>query len=352
MMPSTLPSTTFSHRDSPRFVPVRSARPFVAMTALALAALALFVSLPGKALADPSRWLGEGWRTDFSQTNIDFAEVLDGGPRRDGIPPIDNPSFMPVSQVEHIDPLEPVMSFTHNGETRAYPLRVMTFHEIVNDVVGGAPVAVTYCPLCNAAIVFDRTVGEQVLDFGTTGKLRNSDLIMYDRQTDSWWQQFSGEAITGSYTDTALQMLPSQLVSFERFAAANPDAMVLEDPTQFRRPYGMNPYRGYDTLAQPFLYSGPFPDGIAPLERVVLVRDADQMFAVSVAKLAQDGGFERDGVVLAFAAGQASALDSEIIKEGRDVGNITVMRDGEAVVHDVTFAFVVHAFQPDLEIIQ
>lgn len=315
-----------------------------------LAFLALIMA--SHAQADPQRWEREGWATDFSQTTIDLGEILDGGPRRDGIPPIDDPQFTPVSQVDHLEPLDPVMSFTHNGETRAYPLRVMTFHEIVNDVVGGEPVAVTYCPLCNAAIVFDRTVEDEVLDFGTTGKLRRSDLVMYDRATDSWWQQFSGEAIAGSYAGTELTMLPSQLISWERFAAAHPDALVLNDPTRFRRPYGMNPYTGYDTSAQPFLYSGPFPEGIAPLQRVVMVRPGAEPFAVSAAKLAEEGSFEHQGVLLTFEAGQASALDDATISDGRDVGNITVTMDGVPVVHDVTFAFVVHAFEPELEIIQ
>ena len=248
--------------------------------------------------------------------------------------------------------MTPVITLDLNGDARAYPLAVLTWHEIVNDTVGGIPVAVTYCPLCNAAIVFDRTLNGEVLDFGTTGKLRNSDLVMYDRQTDSWWQQFSGEAIAGAFAGTELTMLPSQLTSFERFAAAHPDALVLQDPGNFNRPYGMNPYRGYDTLAQPFLYGGPFPDGIAPLQRVVMVRDGETLFAVSAAKLAAEGRFEQDGVELLFEPGQASALDTQIIADGRDVGNIVVTRDGRPVVHDVTFAFVVHAFEPDLEIVQ
>lgn len=313
----------------------------------------LLVSLlVSQAYANPDRWRAEGWSTDFEQATVDLSEVRDGGPRRDGIPPIDNPTFVSVAEADHLSPQDPVMSFTHNGETRAYPLRVMTFHEIVNDEVGGHPVAITYCPLCNAAIVFDRELNGEILDFGTTGKLRNSDLVMYDRQTDSWWQQFSGESITGSYAGTELTMLPSQLISFERFAAANPDALVLEDPSNFLRPYGMNPYTGYDTSDRPFLYGGPFPEGIAPLQRVVLVRDGDDVFAVSVAKLADDGSYTHGDLEVSWVPGQASALDTSDIAEGRDVGNVSVMRGDEPIVHDVTFAFVVHAFEPDLVIIQ
>ncbi len=314
--------------------------------------LAMVALTATQALANPDRWVREGWATDFSQTTINLDDILDGGPRRDGIPPIDDPTFTPVSEVDHLDPLDPVMSFTHNGETRAYPLRVMTFHEIVNDVVGGDPVAVTYCPLCNAAIVFDRNVDGEVLSFGTTGKLRLSDLVMYDRSTDSWWQQFSGESIAGSYAGTELTMLPSQLISWERFAEANPDALVLDDPSNFRRPYGNNPYVGYDTSSAPFLFRGEFPEGIAPLQRVVLVRNEGDDFAISTAKLVEDGSYEQGGVEVLFEPGQASALDTGQIAQGRDVGNISVTRNGEPVVHDVTFAFVVHAFEPDLEIIQ
>ncbi|MEM6381163.1 MAG: DUF3179 domain-containing protein [Pseudomonadota bacterium] len=326
-------------------------------TAISVIAIATMIALVAMAtaipaLANPDRWAAEGWRTDFSQSTVDLGEILDGGPRRDGIPPIDNPRFEPVAEVDHLDPRDPILSFTHKGETRGYPLRVMTFHEIVNDVIAGDPVAVTYCPLCNAAIVFDRMIDGEVVDFGTTGKLRRSDLVMYDRQTDSWWQQFSGEAIAGSYAGTELTMLPSKLISWQQFAEQYPSALVLDDPNNFRRPYGQNPYPGYDTLAQPFLYDGPFPDGIAPLERVVMVRDGDNVFAISTAKIAEEGTIEMEGVTLRFAAGQASALDTSTMSEGRDVGSITVMRDDEPVVHDVTFAFVVYAFEPELEIIQ
>ncbi|MEM6712084.1 MAG: DUF3179 domain-containing protein [Pseudomonadota bacterium] len=328
------------------------ARSFIAVLTLLAALSAMMLLLASHASADPSKWQAEGWETDFSRTVIDLADVQEGGPARDGIPPINGPSFIGVSDVEHLSPLDPVMSFTRNGETRAYPLRVMTFHQIVNDVVGGAPVAVTYCPLCNSAMVFDRTVGNDVLVFGTTGKLRNSDLIMYDRATESWWQQFSGEAIVGSYGGTELTILPSQIMSFELFAEAHPDGIVMEDPSEFVRPYGLNPYQGYDTSAEPFLYTGTYPEGIAPLQRVVMVRGGNELFAISTAKLAEEGFFEKAGMEVLFQPGQASALDTEVMSEGRDVGNITVTQDGELIVHDVTFAFVVHAFQPDLEIIQ
>ncbi len=154
--------------------------------------------------ASPEFWKIEWPKTDFEKTSVDFSEIMSGGPPKDGIPAINDPKFVAVSEVDDIPPTEPVVGLTLGGETKAYPLRILMWHEIVNDHVGGIPVSVTFCPLCNAAVVFDGRVGDKVLDFGTTGKLRNSDLVMYDRQTESWWQQFTGTAIVGEMLGTKL----------------------------------------------------------------------------------------------------------------------------------------------------
>jgi hypothetical protein len=146
----------------------------------------------GTSLAEPSHWRSEWSRTDFSRHSVAFAEIKSGGPRKDGIPAIDMPRFerlvagKPTGWSAALGDTEPVIALSIGDDARAYPLRVLIWHEIANDTVGGRPVAVTYCPLCNAALVFERTVQGRVLDFGTTGKLRHSDLVMYDRQTESW----------------------------------------------------------------------------------------------------------------------------------------------------------------------
>ncbi|MYA62220.1 MAG: DUF3179 domain-containing protein [Dehalococcoidia bacterium] len=157
-----------------------------------------------------------GWKTDITRYAVPYSEIKRGGPPRDGIPPIDEPVFESVSEASsYINDHEPVLSVELGGETRAYPLAVLIWHEIVNDELGGAPITVTYCPLCNSAIVFDRRVGDdkRVLDFGTTGYLRHSDMVMWDRQTESWWQQITGEGIVGEYTGTRLDFLPAALIS-------------------------------------------------------------------------------------------------------------------------------------------
>ena len=146
---------------------------------------------------------------------------------------------------------------------RAYPLRILLLHEIVNDVVGGRPVTITYCPLCNTAIVFDRELGGTIYDFGTTGKLRNSDLVMYDRQTETWWQQFTGEAIAGGLAGQKLRILPSRLQSITLFRSRFPNGEVLLPAYSNANAY-QNPYQGYDRSRTPFLYSGRLPATSAP----------------------------------------------------------------------------------------
>ena len=196
-----------------------------------------------------------GWKTDFSLHSVPYSGILSGGPPRDGIPPLDDPKFTTFGDADGwLDGEEPVIAIEIDGDARAYPLQILIWHEIVNDVVGGVPVSVTFCPLCNSAIVFDRRLNGVVYDFGTSGNLRNSDLIMWDRQTESWWQQFTGQAIVGELTGRTLTFLPASIISWGDFKAANPEGEVLSRDTGFRRTYGLNPYAGYDRANNP-----PFP---------------------------------------------------------------------------------------------
>ncbi|MEM7566477.1 MAG: DUF3179 domain-containing protein [Pseudomonadota bacterium] len=321
-------------------------------TLLGLALLYAVLVMPTAEAAPIAQWEREGWKTDFSRTIVDLDEVRSGGPPRDGIPSIDDPQFVPVSEVSDLQATEPVIALEIDGDARAYPLSVMTFHEIVNDRFGERPILVTYCPLCNAAIVFDARVKGEAASFGTTGKLRRSDLVMYDRATDSWWQQFTGEGIAGVHAGERLKMLPSRLASWAEFREAHPDGRVLVPNDPNMRPYGTNPYAGYDTAARPFLYDGALPDDIDPMARVVVVRRGEGApLVVSLARLREEP-FEADGLRIAWRAGQASALDDRRIARGRDVGGVVVTEDGAPVVHDVTFAFVAHAFHPEAPILR
>lgn len=324
----------------------------------ALAALCVLV-WSATAQANPSHWRYEWPETDFGKHSVPFSEIRSGGPPKNGIPPIYDPKFAPLDEATDLSETEPVIGLTIDGDMRAYPLRILMWHEIVNDTVGGKPVAVTFCPLCNAAVVFDRRLAIQGEDatettvelaFGTTGKLRKSDLVMWDDLTESWWQQFTGEAIVGALTGARLDMEPSRLESWGAFRErANTDAMVLVPNDPNMRSYGFNPYRNYDSLRQPFLYDGETPDGIEPLARVVSLGDKSQAWSVDL--LRREGEIvTEDGTVLRWTPGQNSALDASFIPDGRDVGNVTAQKDGEDVLYFVDFAFAFHAFHPEAPI--
>jgi len=268
---------------------------------------------------------GEFPLTDSSRRSIEFSEILSGGPMRDGIPPIDKPTF--VSPEEANDWLaedEPVIALTIGEETRAYPLQILMFHEIVNDTLADIPVAVTFCPLCNATIVFERNVDGQRLDFGTTGRLRRSDLVMYDRQSESWWQQFTGRGIVGEYTDVVLERRPSSIVAWRTVRNAFPDVEVLSRETGFGRSYGSNPYRGYDRIdSEPFLFDSPTDPRLPPMERVLALPGEPASRLITLSRLSDEPviNIDIDGrPVTVFAATNAlSALDQAAIADSRAI---------------------------------
>lgn len=288
---------------------------------------------PGQ-LADPGqpRFSTGGWATDFSISSVHFGDIVSGGPPKDGIPAIDAPAFESIADARTwMDGLSPVIALEVDGAARAYPMAILTWHEIVNDTLGGAPVTVTFCPLCNTALAFERTHAGVVHDFGTSGNLLNSNLIMYDRQTESWWQQATGEAIVGELMGARLRFLPAQIISLDQFEATYPDGDVLSRETGHSQEYGRNPYPGYDRAGDsPFLYLGTVDGRIAPKERVATVGEGDQAIAFAYPELSQVGAVHEtvDGepIVVFWAPGTRSALDSRDIDEGADVGTTGVYR--------------------------
>ncbi len=221
-----------------------------------------------------------GWDTDLSKHSVPFGEILSTGLPADAIPPIDSPVFAGVADApDYMTGQAPVIALEINGESKAYPLAILMWHEIVNDETGGVPVAVTYCPLRNTAIIFDRRVDGATYTFGTSGFLRNSDLVMWDRQTESWWQQITGEAIVGELTGARLGFIAAPVISWDDYVAAFPLGKVLTRDTGFSRSYDFPPYRGYDDPdSSPFLFAGTVETGLPPMERVVgLVINGDSV---------------------------------------------------------------------------
>ncbi|MGH2761927.1 MAG: DUF3179 domain-containing protein [Thermoleophilaceae bacterium] len=267
-----------------------------------------------------------GWETDFSKHSVPLSEFRSGGPPRDGIPPIDEPK--PTSQAdadEWLADREPVLAVEVGDRVRAYPVQILVWHEIVNDTLDGRPIAVTYCPLCNSSLVFDRRVGGRTLTFGTTGNLRRSDLVMWDRQTESWWQQLTASAVVGELTGTKLKVLASQTLSWADFKRIHPGGDVLSRDTGVERDYGSNPYAGYDQPdSQPFLLDGEADDRLPPKERVVAVFAADETVVVPFSRLAREPvvATEAGGrpVVVLYKRGVVSPLDAPSIEGSRDVG--------------------------------
>ncbi|MCK5410701.1 MAG: DUF3179 domain-containing protein [Gemmatimonadota bacterium] len=274
---------------------------------------------------------GDAWKTDFSKISVPPEEIVSGGPPKDGIPAIDEPSFESASEADRwLEDSDPVIVVEHGGEVKAYPLAILIWHEIVNDNVGGQPVAVTYCPLCNTALAFDRSVAGHILDFGTTGRLRHSDLIMYDRQTETWWQQAVGTAIVGELMGTELELVPANTLSWAMAQALYPGILVLSRDTGHRRDYGRNPYVGYDDPGGapiPTFFRARTDARLPAMDRVVAL-DVGDGWAVSFSELS-DVRVVNDGAgdlafVVVWKEGASSALDRSQISSGRDVGQTAV----------------------------
>jgi Protein of unknown function (DUF3179) len=272
------------------------------------------------------------WKTDFSRHTVPLDEFIGGGPPKDGIPSIDDPEFVSAEQAdEFLAPREPVATVETRGQVHAYPLQILTWHEIVNDEIGGQPVAVTYCPLCNSTVAFRREIDGEAVEFGTTGMLRDSDLVMYDRKTESWWQQITAEAVVGELAGERLEVLPSQILSWAEVVRLHPDAQVLSRDTGFDRDYGSNPYTGYDTDpdSQPFLFRGEPDRALPPKERVAAVKTGVRSAVVyPFSRLAEDApvndAVADEPIVVFFDPDVASALDNSAISSGRSVGAAAV----------------------------
>ncbi len=270
------------------------------------------------------------WPTDWTRRTVEdwteFRAGLQSADPRDGIPPIDEPIFESVSLAsEWLSRNEPGALVQVNGEARFYPLSIMTAHEIVNDAFGDVPVAVTFCPLCNTALAFDRRVNGEVLDFGVSGLLRNSDLVMWDRQTTSLWQQVTGESVIGQFAGAELDVVPTSLVSFGQFAESFPDGLSLAaESGGGRGAYGLNPYRGYSTSASPFLFDGDIDPRLPALSRVIGITEGDAVAAYSFTRLAEEQvvNDEVAGVPLViFHGGRTNdALDDSLIAFSAEIG--------------------------------
>jgi hypothetical protein len=279
---------------------------------------------PAEPSAIPPRHLDED---TFPVSLVDRDSIVYGGAPPDGISPIDEPTYEPVGTVDWLDADEAVFVVELDGVTRIYPVQIMIWHEIVNDVIGDRPVSVTYCPLCNSGLAFDRRVGDDVLDFGTSGALHQANLVMYDRQTESLWTQFDGRAVVGTRVGDVLDTIPMTMVAWDDARGRYPDATVVARSVTDPKPYGRNPYNAYDqrTSAIPGFYRGE-PDGsLAPYERVVGVERGGDAVAVAHRGLVGEGTAAitvgGSHVTVWHRAGMASPLNDPDVADGAAIGS-------------------------------
>ena len=236
--------------------------------------------------------------TDGQKHTVPLDKIISGGPPPDGIPSIDDPKFARAGEAEFMSDSDVVIGLEIGGEAKAYPLRILVWHEIVNDVVGGVPVAVTYCPLCYTSQVFERTLGERVVEFGTSGKLYNSNLVMYDRATGTYWSQALGAAIKGELAGQRLGTIPFDVIRWDDWRGIHQDTVVLTTETGHVRAYDVDPYGGYYTdynIIFPVDNAGASPDAMHPKE-VILGFENDNTYKAYRQVDAEDSGAINDAV--------------------------------------------------------
>ncbi len=224
---------------------------------------------------------------DLEGSTLPVAKIFQGGPPRDGIPSIDQPKFVSADEDTLLEPHSLVVGVELNGESRAYPVAILNWHELVNDRIGSQAVVISYCPLCGTALVFNAIVQGQTLQFGVSGLLYNSDLLLYDRQQQSLWSQITGEAISGPFIGQRLQLLPAVLTSWQRWRSEHPDTRLLSTDTGYSRDYQRSPYGDYDNSERLYFPVEFLSRRFHPKERVLGV-EVDGVFkAYPFAELAK-----------------------------------------------------------------
>lgn len=269
------------------------------------------------------------WKTNFEKKSIDLDELMSGGPPKDGIPALSMPKFVSIDEAsEWLNHKEPVVSVELNGEAKAYPSQILMYHELANDEVGDIPVLVTFCPLCYSSLVYDRRVKGTTKFFGVSGLLRNSNMVMYDQRTHSFWQELTGEAIVGAFTGTELEVFPSQIISFKQFTEAYPDGKVLSRETGHDRNYGSNPYAGYDDASEiPFLFKGEIDDRVKPKEKLIVIKGENPKaytYSYSKKKKVINDSNDNTQYVVFHVDGAVSALDKRNIAKSKESGSTGV----------------------------
>ena len=280
---------------------------------------------------------------DLSNATLPVEQILHGGPPRDGIPAISNPKLVAAAEADYLKPDDRIIGIEVDGVARAYPVPILNWHEIVNDQIGEQRFAITYCPLCGTAVAFDATIDGEATDFGVSGLLYNSDVLLYDRATESLWSQIMSESVAGPRVGTRLAPIPISHTTWRDWLESHPDTAVMSDDTGFPRDYSRNPYAGYETSRTTyFAVNNQAPDNYHPKE-VVLGLGIDGVYkAYPFVELDKHGKQHFSDTV------NGSRFNFEWDSENR---SITITDDkGEAVAGIQGFWFAWFAFYPDTEV--
>jgi len=270
--------------------------------------------------------------------DVDIDAVFQGCPQRDCIPSIDRPEYLQSSDVDYLDADDIVLSLTHENTTRAYPTRILDRHEIVNDTFGDTPVAVTYCPLCGSGLAFVRELDGEEVQLGVSGLLHNNDLIMYDRKTESLWQQITGQAIAGPKRGSKLQSLPVTMSLWGEWKAANPEAEVLAPPSGQQK-YSKKTYGDYDTSDR-LLFPVANQDARLHVKKVIYgVEMGELSIAVEESWLKKNGSWEH------AVNGQLLRLDVN------NAGGVTGSLEGTPISVHRMYWFAWYSFHPDTSLV-
>ncbi|MCH7742895.1 MAG: DUF3179 domain-containing protein [Proteobacteria bacterium] len=280
---------------------------------------------------------------DLTGALIPVDEILSGGPPRDGIPAINEPKFESADEADWLRDKDRVLALVIQGQARAYPIRILNWHEIVNDKVGDQRFAVTYCPLCGTGVVFAANIANTSLQFGVSGLLYNSDVLLYDRNTESLWSQIMGKAVAGKLKGTLLPQIPVTHTSWKDWVKNHPDTLVLSRDTGSRRNYRNSPYAGYEkTRRLYFKVSHKSPANYHPKERVIGVEINGHFKAYPYKELSKNGKAE-------FTDSFAGSNLKISWNEEAQSGNIT-NTDGKALPVISSYWFAWFTFHPETEI--
>jgi len=305
-----------------------------------------FITLVSAQMQNPKN-IPFDWKTDITKHSVDLSEIQIVLPKG-SFPTLDFPKF--VGKEEGLSMFfakEPVIAIEIDGKAKAYSLNILTMHEISNDVLSDVPILVTYCPLCNSGIVYHRKLKyngkENIMEFEPSGMLRNSDMVMLDRNTETLWQQLMGVAIVGELDKKELDILPSLIISVEEFFNRYPQGEILSKHTGYvenEKHYGKNPYENYDNInSKPydrFFDSDKIDNRLPPMERIVDIENNGDYKVYTLSDIKEFGvindTFKKKNVVLFHQSGTISILDQGNINESKDIGTIAVynrMMDGK-----------------------